>query len=195
VSLGQAPPVDFCNAYDARAHWSERSILARDRAPEAPFPMRPAKERASRACPAGAGGARRELVSEGLARMRAPLLIVAPEHPGRRTFATKGLETPAHRAEPTKTRLRHRSAKSDGFRRAEVLSTVLELRFPRIAPRSSNPTPAHAAGHFRGPALQRDVAPSSPPRGRLALVSQALRGGSVGHGQRAFAPRTARSHG
>jgi len=38
----------------------------------------------------------RELVSEGLARMRAPLLIVSlpPGHPGRLLGHAKGLETP-----------------------------------------------------------------------------------------------------
>jgi len=58
-----------------------------------------------------------------------------------------------------------------------------------------DPTPSHAALHFREGALLQGVAPFAPPRRRLALVSQAPRGGSAEHGQRAFAPRTARLHG
>jgi hypothetical protein len=102
ASLSQAPPDDFCNAYDARAHpTSVRSSSEKETAVSLPLRGRGTR-RARRATPRAtevARGAGRELVSEGLARMRAPLLIVAPEHPGRRSGGTKGLETPVRLAQ------------------------------------------------------------------------------------------------
>jgi len=92
--------------------------------------------------------------------MRAPLLIVAPEHPGHRARQDEGAgDSRFIWHEPAETRFRHRSAKSGDFRRVEVLSTVSELRREDCSSRA-NPAPSHAARHFRERALQQDVAPS-----------------------------------
>jgi len=71
----------------------------------------------------------------------------------------RGWRLPSVRHEPAETRLHHRSAKSSDFERIEVPSTVSELT-PEDCSSCANPTPAHAARHFRERALQLDIAPS-----------------------------------
>lgn len=101
--------------------------------------LRSVKSRAC--CDRGRHGAGRELVSEGLARVRAPLLIVAPEHPGRWIGTRRDWRLPFACRNPAKTCFRHRPAKGGDFRRVEVLSTDSELRCARIAPRARTRLP------------------------------------------------------
>jgi len=126
-------------------------------------------------------GAGRERVRKVLLT-QGPLLVASPEHPSRRPGVTRGLEAPARPPTiPAKTDCRRRPAKGDDMRSIRVLSTVPEpLR--RGCLLVGSPPPLHAARHFRDVwALLVRVAPFAPPRRRLALASQAPRGGSVEH--------------
>lgn len=57
---------------------------------------------------------------------RAPLLERSLEHPGRRIFASGGLETPPLGEDTAEVPFRRRPAKGDGFRKTEVLCSASE---------------------------------------------------------------------
>jgi len=78
---------------------------------------------------------------------RAPLLERSLEHPGRRIVASGGLETPPLCEDTAKIPFRRRPAKSDGFRKIEVLCAASEpieqpcLRLPDFLERAARLLP------------------------------------------------------